>query len=187
MFADSNPNSDPTASDSQSSSTAHHSTDPFSREEGGSPEHVEGTPLPPEMGPSENDWDLYRSYDLTDIQFRAIELTIEGYSDVHIADMLSINRRTLWKWKTLNEDYRLALADARVQVHATVADRYRRLLLRATSVMAKFLEDPAENNRFRASYALLMMAGCFKPLPPMLPAQGQTLTFPPPELPPKVG
>ena len=101
--------------------------------------------------------------------------------------MLSIDRKTLWRWKTFDEDYRQALADARSQVYAAVADRYRAILLRATSVMAKFLEDPVENNRFRASYALLMMAACFKPAPPALPAPGQSYSFPIPDLPPKVG
>ena len=152
------------------------------------PSPSEAPPLPPQMGHSGADWDFYPAYNLTDVQFRAIELTVQGLGDVQIAQMLSIDRKTLWRWKTFDEDYRRALSDARIQVHSAVADRYRTLLLRATSVMAKFLEDQAENNRFRASYALLMMAGCFKPLPLMPLAQSESLeNWPPPELPPKVG
>jgi hypothetical protein len=143
------------------------------------------SPHPPEMGHSVAEWDSSPAYELTDVQFRAIELTVQGYGDVQIAQILSVHRKTLWRWKSFNEEFRAALADARVQIHAAVADRYRTLLLRATGVMAKFLEDPADNNRFRASYALLMMAGCFKPAPP--PALPETDDWPAPELPPKVG
>jgi hypothetical protein len=57
--------------------------------------------------------------------------------------------------------------------------RHRRVLV------AKFLDDSAPNNRFRASYELLMMAICFKPpAPPEIPDVDR---FPMPELPPKVG
>ncbi|MGD0464309.1 MAG: hypothetical protein ABSB74_17640 [Tepidisphaeraceae bacterium] len=151
------------------------------------PPSSEAPPLPPEMGYSEIGCDILPAYDLTDVQFRAIELTVQGLGDVQIAQMLAINRRTLWHWKSFNDEYRRALTDARIQVHSAVSDRYRTLLLRATSVMAKFLEDPSENNRFRASYALLMMAGCFKPIPLLAAAQSESFNWPPPELPPKVG
>jgi hypothetical protein len=70
---------------------------------------------------------------------------------------------TLWRWKTLDPNYRTALADARKQAFAGAADRYQHLLLRATDVLGKFLEDPMDNNRFRAAHALLMMAGNFRP------------------------
>jgi hypothetical protein len=153
-----------------------------------SPDFDTPPPIPPEMGHSGTEWDEYPSYELSDLQFRAIELTVQGLSDTQIAQMLSIDRKTLWRWKSFDEEYRRALTDAREQIHAAVSDRYRTLLMRATSVMAKFLEDPVENNRFRASHALLMMAGCFKPLPPMALTTSEPLSFPPPpELPPKVG
>lgn len=53
-----------------------------------------------------------------------------------------------------------------MQIHSGVTDRYRTFLLRATGVLAKFLDDTEEDKRFRTAYALLMMAGCFKPIPP---------------------
>ncbi len=83
--------------------------------------------------------------------------------------------------------YRRVLANARIQLYSAATDRYQILLGRATSILAKFLDDPAEQNRFRAALALLNMAGCFRPLSPKY--------FPPapppddsqPLLPPKVG
>jgi Putative ATPase subunit of terminase (gpP-like) len=141
-----------------------------------------------EVGPSEAEWDFESLYNLTDIQVRAIELTVQGLADTQIAQMLSVNRKTLWKWKNLNDDYKAALANARSQVHATVVDRYRALLLKATTVLAKFLEDPVEDKRFRAALGLLNMAGCFRPLPtPADPRISGDATFAPPLLPSKVG
>jgi len=66
--------------------------------------------------------DLLQNVDLDEIRFRAIELTIQGLSDTQIAERLMINRRTLWRWKTHDEDYRWALAEARTQAYSTVAD-----------------------------------------------------------------
>lgn len=61
---------------------------------------------PPQVGHSQIDGDFFPEYNLDEVQFRAIELTVQGLGDVQIAEMLSINRRTLWRWKTLDEDYR---------------------------------------------------------------------------------
>jgi DNA-binding CsgD family transcriptional regulator len=100
---------------------------------------------------------------LDDTQRRAIDLTVQGLDDSQIARILAINRSTLWRWKTHDRNYRIALADARKQAFAGASDRYQHLLLRATDVLGKFLEDPMDNNRFRAAHALLMMAGNFRP------------------------
>ncbi len=151
-------------------------------------------PPSPSTGHSEAEWDNLPDYNLTDIQFRAIELTVQGFGDAQIAENLSINRKTLWRWKTFDDDYRSALHDARSQVFSGVTDRYRTLLLRATSVLAKFLDDDDEEKRFRSAYALLMMAGCFKPPAPRKLIQNESPgkndiddDFPCPHLGPKVG
>jgi hypothetical protein len=138
------------------------------------------------MGNSGESWEsLSPPYELTPLQFRAIEYTIQGMRDTQVAELLSIDRKTLWNWKTHDPEFIRALQDARTQVFSVVADRYRAILLKATLVMAKFLDDSAPNNRFRASYALLMMAACFKPpAPPEIPAVDD---WPMPVLPPKVG
>src|SRR6202034_4168449 len=63
---------------------------------------------------------LARSFNLTDIQLLAIEHTLRGARDSQTAEMLDINRKTLWNWKTFNEDYRRALAEGRAAIHAAV-------------------------------------------------------------------
>lgn len=141
-----------------------------------------------ELGHFGAEWDIEQECNLTEVQLRAIELTVQGYGDTQIAEMLAIDRKTLWRWKTLGDEYRQVLASARSQVHAAAADRCQNLLFRATAVLARFLDDPAEKNRMRAAQILLQTAGRFRPDPqkraPLAPASDP---WPEPVLPPKVG
>jgi hypothetical protein len=146
------------------------------------------------LGHSGDDWDFSEISELTERQLRSIELTMQGHSDSQIAQRLQINRKTLWRWKTLDPDYRRILANARIQLYAAATDRYQVLLARATSILAKFLEDPGDQRSFPAALAILNMAGCFKPLPPRYfpPDPPPALPEPPPndpgpDLEPKVG
>jgi DNA-binding CsgD family transcriptional regulator len=155
-----------------------------------------GTPPPGgDLGHSETRWDFTDIDPLSELQLQAIELTMQGHTDVAIAEMLGINRRTLWRWKNLDDDYRRVLNNARIQLYATAADRYQMLLTRATGVMSQNLQDSAEENRFRAAIAILNMAGSFRPLPPKyfltndtLPARREEHSLMPmPDLPEKMG
>jgi hypothetical protein len=62
-----------------------------------------------------------------------------------------------------NPNYQRALSSARIQAHAGIVDRYRHLLLRASEILAQLLEHPSEDKRQRAAFALLNMAGSFRP------------------------
>jgi hypothetical protein len=99
---------------------------------------------------------------LSDTQLQAIDLTIQGYPDIRIADMLDIDRRTLWNWKMQNEDYRKLLFLTRDHVHTRVTDRYHDLLTRAWSVIEESLDHHKQENRFQAAKSLLHMAGAFQ-------------------------
>ena len=150
------------------------------------------TSPPRDLGHSGAEWDISQSDELTELQLRAIELTLQGHNDVQIAQRLSIDRKTLWRWKTLDDDYRRVLANARAQVYGAATDRYQVLLGRATAILAKSLDDPADEHCFRVALAVLNMAGAFKPLHPkyFLPNPRAVLSEPrwdPPNLPPKVG
>ena len=149
-----------------------------------------------EMGHSETNWDFSEISELTEIQLRSIELTMHGLTDVQIARRLQINRKTLWRWKTLDPGYRHILANSRVQLHAAATDRYQRLLSRATKILGKLLRDQDNGHRLPAALAVLNMAGAFKPLPMTYfpsdqppPAETPQLDDlrPEPELPPKIG
>jgi hypothetical protein len=130
---------------------------------------------------------------VTDIQFRAIDLIIQGLKDTQIAHALGINRKTLWQWKTHDDNYRKALTEARTNLHGSTSDRCQNIAQKATAVLAEFLDEDVEaNNRLRAAQILLSAASRFKPVPEKrqpTPTQKEidNYYFPPPELGPKVG
>ncbi|HEY1921775.1 MAG TPA: helix-turn-helix domain-containing protein [Tepidisphaeraceae bacterium] len=129
---------------------------------------------------------------ITDIQFRAIELAIQGHRDTQIAQMLGLDRKTIWNWKTHDENYRDALTRARTHLHSTTVDRCQNIAQQATLVLADFLsEDNVPNIRLRAAQILLSTASRIKPEKVKLPSppqqQQEEDDFPPPFLPPKVG
>ncbi len=92
---------------------------------------------------------------LSDTQLNAIDLLLQGFNETQAAQALSINRRTLYHWKTHDEDYREALAEARHQFHATVTDRLESIVYKATNTLVKFLEDPTDASRMKAVKILL--------------------------------
>lgn len=144
-----------------------------------------------------DDPEFFPDLGLSCTQLRAIELTVQGYSDSHIAEKLGINRRTVWRWKNFDDCYRRALDNVRMQTHATVIDRYATLLVRSTNIFAKMLQDPAEEKQFRAAQTLICMAGCFRPIAtrlqnhpppqPQRPDNDEPEPEPEPQLEPKVG
>ncbi len=114
------------------------------------------------MRHSETFYDISDELGITDIQMRAIELTVRGIPDTQIARLLSIERRTLWRWKTFDEHYQYALQQTRHEISTMATDRYQNLLLRATGILGKFLDDVAEEKQYRAAQAVLNMAGNFR-------------------------
>jgi hypothetical protein len=143
-------------------------------------------------GDFERTWENAPTNNLSDIQIRAIELSVQGYTDTQTAQFLSINRRTLYEWKTHNEEYRETLAEARQQMHASVTDRYENIVFKATATLVKFLDDPTDASRMKAAQILLNIASRYKPIPekrqPKLTQKEiANYYFPPPDLGPKVG
>jgi hypothetical protein len=115
-------------------------------------------PNPVDSRHSQTYSDTTAAQNLSDLQLRAIELIIQGHNDTQTARILSINPKTLWRWKNLDEDYRQALAEARHQFHATVTDRYENIVFKATAILLKFLDDPANSSRMKAAQILLNIA-----------------------------
>jgi transposase-like protein len=131
-------------------------------------------------------WDICKDWGLDDRQIQAIELTVGGLSETQVAQQLGINRRTLWRWRTYNADYRAALLDARMHAFSTIGDAYQGILHRAAKVMAELLDDPQPANRYRAAQTLITMSGSFRPR-----VTKQLMEFKPkmpePDLPEKMG
>ncbi len=142
---------------------------------------------------SQTFWGATRTFDLSDAQFRAIDLTVQGQRDTQIAQTLGLNPKTLWRWKTENDAYRRALTIAREQVHGSTTDRCQHIAHKATGVLAGFLEPANEpKNRMKAAQILLNAATRIRPVPEKrqrIPTQKEidNYYFPPPDLGPKVG
>ncbi len=140
-------------------------------------------PAPTAIGAS---WGTRNELGISDVQFRSIDLSLEGYNETQIAKLLTIDRKTLWRWKTHDSRYRQALSDARAIAHGSASDRYSSLLDASIKVLGAMLNSGSENNRFRAAQAILNMAGAFKhnPITNGLPEYGLNLTSPSPILTP---
>jgi hypothetical protein len=154
---------------------------------------------PSNLGQNGTFGDIDPNYRLSNAQCRAIELALDGFRWSQIAQFLDISRKTIWRWKTQNPDFRDALASARADRHDFAAERCQSLAQRASSVLARFLEDPADKNRMRAAQLLLQAAARFKqppeprrpeadyPNPPLVTPPPDDWPEPEPELEPKVG
>ncbi len=102
---------------------------------------------------------------LTDLQHRAIEYLVLGLSEAQVVAKLGINRKTLWRWKSFDHDFRHALALCRAQVHESNIDRYQHVLQEATDVLVGMLKDQDAGRRFKAAYAFLCMSTAYRPTP----------------------
>jgi hypothetical protein len=112
-----------------------------------------------------------KSFNLSVLQVEAIGHALRGTRDSRIADILGIDRKTLWNWKMFNRDYRNALAVARDMLRSMAINQYQTTLAHATSVLEEYLNDSDHNRRFRAAQTVLQMAAIMKPdpLPPQEP------------------
>ena len=132
--------------------------------------------------------DIDPNYQLSNSQCRAIELALSGARWSQIAKALNLNRKTLWRWKTGDDAFQQARADRR----DFAVERCQTLAARAASVLADFLQDPADKNRMRAAQLLLQAAARFVPHQPPRPQSDRDRDdpeprWPLPELGPKVG
>ncbi len=114
-----------------------------------------------------------RSFDLSERQLLAIDHTLRGVNDSRIAEILDIDRKTLWNWKTFNEDYRRALAEGRAALHAAVIDQLQATAAKALTAVDDLLDDSDEQTRLRAAQITL------RPLPPSNRSFPTTNTTPP--------
>ncbi len=96
-----------------------------------------------------------RSFKLTELQLLALDHTLRGVNDSRIAEILGITRRTLWNWKTFNEDYRRALAEGRAALHAAVVDRLQAASAKSLDALDDLLDDCDPKTRLHAAQTTL--------------------------------
>jgi hypothetical protein len=131
--------------------------------------------------------DIDPDYQLSPAQCRAIEFVLDGKRWSQIARMLDLDPKTLWRWKTHNENFQQALAAARSDRRGFAVERCQTFATRATDVLGEALTDPAIPNRLRAAQILLQAAAKFNAQESRRAAQTDDDYWPEPQLPPKVG
>ena len=95
--------------------------------------------------------------DLSEPQLQALDLLIQGHSDTRIAQSLTIDRRTLYRWRH-QPAFAQALADQRHQLRQSAADRLHTLLPAAFNVLKTQLLAPYDRTAFRAAATILRFA-----------------------------
>jgi Homeodomain-like domain len=80
---------------------------------------------------------------LNDRQAAAIALMLEGIRDINIARTLKINRRTLYRWRALDPDFRKELARRRAELFDHAGDRLRASLQMAVNNLNCQLQHPS--------------------------------------------
>jgi transposase-like protein len=95
---------------------------------------------------------------LSDAQAAAVALIATGKSFKHVCDSLSIDPRTLYRWRR-ERAFRRALDARRAELWHSAADRLRAMLDRSLDVFEEQLGEQFRPSRFRAANAILRIAG----------------------------
>jgi hypothetical protein len=104
-----------------------------------------------------------RHADLSDLQLRAIELSVRGHSDSEISRTLRVGRKSLWRWKTSNPTYRQYLNRSRLDRWAMIGLRQQGSVDRAACALDRLLDDQSENTRIRAAQVRVRLFGLLRP------------------------
>jgi hypothetical protein len=95
---------------------------------------------------------------LSEQQLAAIELLVLGHIDTFVAAKLDVHRVTVTKWRLYNPYFRAALARRRQEVWGSSADRFRKTINRALSVLKHQLKSDDAQVSHRAARTLLTLA-----------------------------
>lgn len=114
---------------------------------------------PPKKGQSETNWDYVRELAISDLQFRAIRFTLNGKNDTDISAALGVSRRTLYRWKKHDQNYRAVLESFRSQLIEATGDMCQKYITSALDALASTVgETVSETTRVYAADALLRHA-----------------------------
>ena len=95
---------------------------------------------------------------LTDQQRQALRLHLQGMSDARIAETLGLQRSTVWRWRTQDVRYTVALDTERNELWSDIRERLRGLATEAVDVIEIALED----NDVKAAWRVLETLGLDK-------------------------
>ena len=95
---------------------------------------------------------------LSDAQAVAVAMIAMGKSFKQVCDSLSIDPRTLYRWRR-ERAFRRELDARRGELWSTAGDRLRSMLDRSLDVFEEQLNEVFRPTRFRAANAILRIAG----------------------------
>jgi hypothetical protein len=130
----------------------------------GSPPADPPTPPPHDHSPgsppqaSASDSTLAPEDPLPDRQQRAIDLIVAGFPESHVAQVLGVSRRTLYRWRTDDPGYAAHLDRRRNECLQAASDRFRALLDTALDLVERHIKDPYAPTALRAARTLLNIA-----------------------------
>jgi hypothetical protein len=95
---------------------------------------------------------------LTMPQLNAIDLLASGKTDKETAELLSLSRTCVTKWRLYSPTFQAALNRRRAEVWGAGIDRLRNLIPKALDTLAEELEKPDGPNRLKAAVEVLKLA-----------------------------
>lgn len=134
---------------------------------------TERSAVPDASPPSPNRPDTSSNRDLTPQQLLAAALLAVGHSDSAVIQKLSIDRKTLYRWKHHNPLFQSHLSAAISDLWDTAASRIRSSLLRAVNELNRQMKDEDKLTRYRAARTFLTSAAArsLAPAAPIEPTQ----------------
>jgi hypothetical protein len=131
--------------------------------------------------------DVDLTYDLDHRQLRAIQLTTLGWRFSRIASEIHVDPRTLYRWRTENDNFRSALAQAKTDRDDSADQHTHGVADLAVDVLEEILHEAQDTHRLRAAQIILTHSTRLKPKPTSRSENQDEESWPEPELPPKVG
>jgi hypothetical protein len=95
---------------------------------------------------------------LTLPQQSAVDLLASGKNDTETAELLTLNRVTITKWRLYDPVFRAALNARRAELWTAGLDRLRALLPKALDVLASLLDSADDPLRLKAADSLIRLA-----------------------------
>jgi hypothetical protein len=112
---------------------------------------------------------------LSEQQFNAVEILVLGHTDTYVAAKLKAHRTTITRWRLYNPYFRAALSRRRQEIWGASADRFRKIITSAISVLQNQMKSEDPKTSHRAARTILSLAASRNLTPPDDPQDPATI------------